>query len=216
MINIYIIPNKLFITMKGTHNTMSFLPAKRLWMKLLTPWSKCQSKTVQEQLEDGVRYFDIRIRPYKKGKDFEPHFCHNHIDYGKANLKDSLNIINDFSKSLPDVNYYLRITLDVRKKPNNAAVMALWFKDYVNELKESYPNIIFDSIKIFWDWSNDLGPQTVKVIEKQWSVVPKKWYEFLWPIKKFAAKYNPGWINDFDTKYSKSDPDEHVLLIDFI
>ena len=52
--------------MIGSHNSLTYLPAKTLVGKLLIPWTRCQNKTLVGQYNMGVRYFDIRGR-FKKG-----------------------------------------------------------------------------------------------------------------------------------------------------
>lgn len=110
---------------------------------------------------------------------------------------------------------YLRITLDVREKPEDADEMQNWFLNYVQYLKNKYPNINFDSIKVFWDWSNDHGPQKIEVIEKHWSVNEKHWYEYLFPIKLYA------WLNNTEIRSSLkeqvSDSNNDVaVMYDFV
>ena len=34
---------------KGSHNTMSYLTPRKWWMRLVAPWARCQSKTIDEQ-----------------------------------------------------------------------------------------------------------------------------------------------------------------------
>ncbi len=58
--------------MLGSHNSMTYLPLTG-WSRILRPWVRCQSLTLMEQYNAGVRYFDIRIR-LVNGKW---RFCHN-------------------------------------------------------------------------------------------------------------------------------------------
>jgi hypothetical protein len=202
--------------MIASHNSMSYLPPTKLWMAICKPWSKCQKDNIEAQLDKGVRYFDIRIRPWKDGDTYVAHYCHNTIDYGIADLTKSFDLIDKASLELNGVNFFVRVTLDVRKKPNDADEMAVWFKTYVNNLQEKYPNIIFDSIKIFWDWGNDLSDENVTVTEKHWSVVDKKWYEYILPIKWFAKMHNKSYIKEYEKEHILDNPDNIALMIDYI
>lgn len=47
----------------ATHNSLTGENGKGLISKMLTPFCKCQSKTIQEQLEAGCTMFDIRLKP---------------------------------------------------------------------------------------------------------------------------------------------------------
>ena len=48
--------------MKGTHNSLTGEGAWRWWMRMWWPVWRCQSKTLEEQINAGVRLFDIRVR----------------------------------------------------------------------------------------------------------------------------------------------------------
>lgn len=56
----------------GTHNSLTSYKVKNWWYKLINFTSKCQNKTIKEQLDAGCRYFDIRLR-YYKGKLYAAH-----------------------------------------------------------------------------------------------------------------------------------------------
>lgn len=200
--------------MKGSHNTMSFLDPSSIWAKVAKAWSKCQDLNLQEQIDKGITYFDIRIRPH--GDNNEPHFCHNVIDYGLVDENTSFKLLNDAAAQSSEGLFYARITLDIREKPDNANALAEWFKSYVNGLKERYPNIKFDSIKIFWDWGNDLAEQSINVTEKHWSVVDKKWWEYAIPLRCFAKSHNSDFINDYKNSHSEEELKTNCLMIDYI
>lgn len=52
--------------MIATHNSMSYLPFESFWYALKGKRYRCQNKTIDEQIEDGVKYFDIRIKRDKE------------------------------------------------------------------------------------------------------------------------------------------------------
>lgn len=56
--------NKLLIS---THNSATGNKGYGILSKLLTPFAKCQSKTLTEQYKAGCRYFDIRVVKDKRG-----------------------------------------------------------------------------------------------------------------------------------------------------
>lgn len=47
--------------LKGTHNSMSYLPPEKWWQWLLRPFAQCQRKTLNEQVKSGMQVFDLRI-----------------------------------------------------------------------------------------------------------------------------------------------------------
>ena len=75
--------------MLGTHNRMSYLPFKSIWYKLKWWIYRCQEKTIDEQIKDSVRYFDIRVK--YNGDWF---FAHAGADFKSPKLYKVLNKIN--------------------------------------------------------------------------------------------------------------------------
>ncbi|MCR5362445.1 MAG: hypothetical protein K6E73_10635 [Bacteroidales bacterium] len=63
---------------KGTHNTMSYLPVRQWWLRPFMAWGRCQTKNLTEQLAAGVRYFDLRI---KFAADGDACFGHGLLNY---------------------------------------------------------------------------------------------------------------------------------------
>ena len=45
----------------ATHNSATGEKSKNLLHALFTPFAKCQDKTIREQYDAGVRYFDLRV-----------------------------------------------------------------------------------------------------------------------------------------------------------
>lgn len=52
---------------KGTHNSATGESGHGLLSWLVTPFSRCQHKTLIEQYDSGVRYFDLRVRYTERG-----------------------------------------------------------------------------------------------------------------------------------------------------
>lgn len=46
----------------GTHNSLSYLKPRQWWLRPLAWIARCQDMTIEEQLQYGVRYFDIRVK----------------------------------------------------------------------------------------------------------------------------------------------------------
>lgn len=47
--------------MIGSHNSMTYLPPKHRFWRLFTPFWRCQNKTIKEQIDAGVKFFDLRV-----------------------------------------------------------------------------------------------------------------------------------------------------------
>lgn len=46
---------------KGSHNTMSYLPPRHWWMRPFRAIARCQSRTLLEQLDAGAEAVDLRV-----------------------------------------------------------------------------------------------------------------------------------------------------------
>lgn len=51
----------------ATHNSISGEAGYGILSWLVTPFSRCQSKTIEEQYMAGNRYFDIRVKETRRG-----------------------------------------------------------------------------------------------------------------------------------------------------
>lgn len=162
--------------MIGSHNTLSYLPPKNLWGKITRPWNKCQDRTIEEQVNAGVDYFDIRIDFYNDGKW---HFVHNRVDYGVVN--------NDIWKYIGKTELSIRIIYDRRSKPKDVILEKYRFTKYLSYLKEEY-NVNIDSAITYWDWKEYCKP-FIRVKEFHASV-SAKWYQYLLGCKWFALTYS--------------------------
>lgn len=183
--------------MIGSHNTLSYLPPKNLWGKITRPWNKCQDKTIEEQVNAGVDYFDIRIDFYNDGKW---HFVHNRVDYGLVN--------NDIWKYIGKTELSIRIIYDRRSKPKDVILEKYRFTNYLSYLKEEY-NINIDSAITYWDWKEYCKP-FIRVKEFHASV-SAKWYQYLLGCKWFALTYS-GISKYPDFEECMND----VLLLDYV
>lgn len=113
----------------GSHNSFSYLPIRRWYMKWTRPWARCQSKTIAEQLAVGVRHFDMRVR---FNKDGSVRLVHNSIEFKQHNLDDSLYLINDYK-------CHMRLVLDIRNRVD--ASQEKMFFEYVKMIQKKYPDI---------------------------------------------------------------------------
>lgn len=189
--------------MIGSHNTLSYLPPKNLWGKITRLWNKCQDKTLEEQYRDGVEYFDIRINLYiNSDNDYEWHFVHNKVDYGKV----SNYVWNWFGNNKCPI----RIIFDQRSKPNYVNKRIEIFKDYIALIRRDF-KVNIDSAITYWDWK-EYCKHYIEVKEFHASV-KAKWYQYLLGCKWFANRYNDfGKAVNMDTIECINE----VLLLDYI
>lgn len=185
--------------MIGSHNTLSYLPPKNLWGKITRPWNKCQDRSIEEQVNAGIDYFDIRIDFYNDGKW---HFVHNRVDYGPVN--------NDIWKYIGKTELSIRIIYDRRSKPKDVIIETYRFTNYLSYLKEEY-NVNIDSAITYWNWKEHYKP-FIRVKEFHASV-SAKWYQYLLGCKWFALTY----AGKHKYKYPYIDECiNEVLLLDYV
>lgn len=184
--------------MLGSHNSLSYLPIKG-WRKILKPWAKCQDKTLEEQYNSGIRYFDLRVR---KESD-EWWYCHNNAIF--IPVKEYEEILN----FLLEKKAYVRIILDVRKKPKDAEE---YKKAFLNLIDQFISNgLKVDSAIVYWEWK-DYHPNNITQYEYH-SSVSAPWYKYILGTKWFANHYNKSYLKENEPKVlSEND----VTLMDFI
>lgn len=66
--------------MLGSHNSFTYQGAVCKPLNLFAFLWRCQGKTVREQMEEGVGYFDVRVRYDLKNKCWRT--CHGMVDFG--------------------------------------------------------------------------------------------------------------------------------------
>lgn len=198
--------------MIGSHNSISYYKPVKFWQRIFLPWARCQNKTLQEQYDLGVRYFDIRVKLI----DGYWHFVHNQEDFGYIHPGTIAGLFNGiFSKETETPEpIYLRILLDERKTPDNPEQYKVEFIEllsYISNQLNSYIHI--DEARVFWDWSiiNDFSEQLFMQYEYHVSL-SGKWYEYIFGTKLFAMRNNS---KKFDKDIWK-DNGYSVALIDYI
>lgn len=114
--------NKFFL---AAHNTFTYLPIRKWYMKILAFACRCQSLTVQEQYNAGVRIFDLRI-------DMDgntPRICHGLCEFSG----DPIELLKPIDKP----NVYIRVINERNKNLEK-------YKNYVfDKLIPSMKNIKF-------------------------------------------------------------------------
>lgn len=186
--------------MLGSHNSMSYLPIKG-WRKILSPWTKCQSLTLEEQYQKGARYFDVRVRIHKG----EWWYCHNNTLLEPINYDG--NIVNGPLAWFKISKVPIRVILDVRKRPKCAIAYQNSFLDLIVSLKSN--GLLIDSAIVYWTWQeyNDS-----KIIQDEYHAsVSAPWYQYILGTKWFARHYNKKYLEN-----RQHSGDNAVILMDYI
>lgn len=100
---------------KGTHNTMSYLPVRQWWLRPFRRFGKCQDKDIFQQWESGVRYFDLRVRFNADGQAV---FAHGLLDYETGWSPDEVVDILCRKAESSEEQVYIRVLLECMSAPD--------------------------------------------------------------------------------------------------
>ena len=189
--------------MLGSHNSMTYLPITG-WGRVLRPWVRCQSLTLMEQYECGVRNFDIRIRPDKIG--YQWRFCHNNVL-----LDDTVRGFADIFRVAQHAGVYFRFIYDIRRKPQNADEHHKIFTDYVRYLQFER-GLQIDSAICMWEW-RELLPTRQVTQQEYHASVSAPWYKYILGCRWFAKHHNRKAMQELCKGYVAG---KEALLLDYV
>lgn len=192
----------------GTHNSAT---GGHLvwWLRplawLINPTSKCQDRTIQEQLIDGVKVFNLQVA-YVGGKW---RFSHGLAIY-KEDVFETLERMWLYSRK--DEPIYFQLYLD----------KCFWCKQdeikFIELIAQIRSEFLDDKLMMFDPWieGTDEHFRMGNVFEKisleehywtmGWAKTTKKWYNYIPLPKRHAKKFN--------AKY-KSECKKEYLMLDF-
>lgn len=188
----------------ASHNSFSSYQPKRWWMKLINPFAKCQDKSISQQYDDGVRMFDIRVRP---------HTCeaaHGLVVYEYVNIAHALEWLDTV-----DEKVYVRLCCEGKLEDTE------WFKDYFSRCVEDFPNITFFGGYIKQGWTKVIDCEDPICLElyrtfnhykseKGWNNKLKSIFDYiLHPFPRYWAKKD-------NAKYIAENKDSDLfIMLDF-
>lgn len=160
---------------------------------LTIPFARTQSKTLQEQIDYGVRMFDFRAKLYNGvyHNGHGPYTC-------KRTLEDMLRQINSIGEQT-----YLTLTYE-GKLETQEKIDA--FINQVNVWKKMFPNIMFggvavkytdNDLKVDWEYLTGFPSSFPKSVSKFIALNGKSWQTYIpipWLWKKFY--FNKPEFND--------------------
>lgn len=188
----------------GSHNTMSYLPVAKWWMKPFNIFSKCQDLDIVKQLDLGIRHFDIRIRSNDKG---EWCFAHGLVEYSNEfSIKDLLYFLHTYKCS---VRIIYEDTFTKHKNEVNSFIL------FVRGIAQKYKNLSFIEIRRKSNWK-DLS-QECGLVVNNWPYIQKvssmdgNWFTKLLP-RLYAKLNNKRNIK----KYILNDESDAIMFSDFV
>lgn len=187
----------------GSHNSWSYLPVLKWWMKPIAFMARCQRVDIRTQYEKyGVRCFDLRVRFNKYGQVIVAHGCVEYC-FTVSKIYEDLAWLNEKS------NAYVRVIHEVRtvKQYKNRQLNS--FKYFCERIENDYKNIHLWCGRNLCTWGYDyhFNGDEPTCDEKYASVCPPKliddWFPWL-----FAKKHN--------SEILKHGTDKGILLIDYV
>lgn len=182
--------------MKGTHNSLSYAKPIHWWRNIFRFAWRCQDKTLAEQINNGVRAFDIRIALHKNK------FCSAH---GSTKLDicpfNALKLINTFCDRA-----YVRIVLET------GIQRRFEFIKFCAYCAEKFPNITFfaGTYKPTWECLYNFNASPV---------LEQTLYQHIGSMQSWYGKIFPRlWTNrhKHDIPEWAKDDDLPIVFLDFV
>lgn len=138
----------------ATHNSLSSYTPKKWWTRIFNPFAKCQSLTIEEQWDAGVRMFDIRVRPHSGEA------AHGLISYD-VDVKKIFEYLNQKG------DIVVRLCCEDSALYSYGVIFDEdWFRYYFAQCVHDYPNITFCEGYMKRGWRKIINVNDVDYIEK--------------------------------------------------
>jgi len=180
--------------LKGTHNSCTGEKGKGLLSKLITPFAKCQSKTISEQIIEGVTYFDLRIA-YDKHDNLI--ICHG-LWKCKKSLNDVVNRIDLYARRI-EHKVYVRFMYEKRFKSEAQKLKFIeWFNKFNFRTKFIVTEVWFKKPYLVKYYTNKKAVPYeeafvgLPVVKGRWEwllPIPYLWYKIKGKVKFDKDKY---------------------------
>ena len=162
----------------GTHNSATGEKGKGWLSWLVTPFAKCQSKTIREQYNAGCRMFDIRVRWV------DGYFrCAHGLWTSERFAYGILQELNTLGKCIVILTY--EGSLDSYHEKN--------FIESVMLMKATFPNITWREVCVKKGWRCIMPSETEEKNTKDFATIDKSITFALCPIpwiwKKLSKKH---------------------------
>ena len=185
----------------GSHNSWSYLPVRKWWMKPLAFMARCQCVDIKTQYEQyGVRCFDLRVRFNKYGLSVVAHGIVEYC-YTASKIYEDLAWLNEKG------DCFVRVIHEVRSLRQYKNRNRKLFRHFCKALEE-YRDIQFWCGRNLYNWETDYDFGIYPSCEEKYaSVCPPSILDDWWPWL-FAYRHNSNIRRKGTTK--------DILLIDYV
>ena len=164
----------------ASHNSWSYLPVRKWWMRPLNFIAKCQAFSIITQYYSGVRMFDLRVRWCEDKGIFV--LAHGIVTYDGEYKYDLLWL--DQSAYKTDNPIYIRVLLEDSGRENFSVDAE--FAMLCHRLQKEFKNLSFiggwparkrwrQKLFDFGTEEPSIDEQHVSVSGKWWQFVPERW-----------------------------------------
>lgn len=151
----------------GTHNSATGEKGNGWLSWLVTPFAKCQSKTIKEQYDAGCRMFDIRV------KWVDGYFrCAHGLWISERFAYDILDEIDKLGNSIVILTYEGSLNENQEKD----------FIESANLMKDTFPNITWREVCVKKGWKCIIPSETKEKNTKDFATIDKSRIFALFPI----------------------------------
>ena len=184
----------------GSHNSWSYLPVKRWWMRPLAFMARCQRLDIRRQYEMGVRCFDLRVR-FHYGQMV---VAHGIVEYAI----DMTTLIEDLEWIDVQGGCYVRVIHEVRNKRQYESTSKMFFESFCYVVRSDLRNIRFWNGRNLYNYEKDYEfGEDPSNDGKYASVCAPRLIDDWWPWL-YARLHN--------RRISLKDCDKEILLVDFV
>lgn len=193
----------------GSHNSLTYLKPKKWYMYFFRFVAQCQSKSYQEQYADGVRMFDVRLRPSENPNE-EPMIAHGLMEYSTYDgfMEDFLTFLNIKAQKDETTPIYVRFIYE--KGKYDTIEQENTFITLCKQYQEKYKSLHFIGGNRKGDWK-----QVIKLepspcyLDLYSSMTWKTWDDWCPRLYAFI-------MNKINIKRYKNESNDCFLLMDFI
>ena len=181
----------------GSHNSWSYLPVRRWWMRPLAFMARCQRVDIRTQYYMGVRCFDLRIRYVK----WKRQVAHGIVSYDITEEQ----LIKDLEFLDAKQDCMVRVLHETRTHRQHTRSLP-FFQSTCYTNSSRFPNIRWWCGRNLVDWTKDYDFGDDPTYDEQYASVSCKWLAW-WPWL-YARLRN--------RKIRERGTDQEILLIDYV
>ena len=183
----------------GSHNSWSYLPVIKWWMKPIAFMARCQSVDIRKQYELGVRCFDLRVR--FNGQEVGT-VAHGIVEYYIESLLEDLKFLDINNNCFVRVINEVRVEKDYTKESIDDFI---YFCAYISAM---FPNIRFWCGRNLYNWQKDYDFGDDPTCDEKYGSVSKVKLLYGWWPWLYATVHNK--------EIYAQGTNKEILLIDYV